>query len=93
MLKPGGRFVFSVWDRIEENEFAHTVRRAVAALFPDDPPTFLARIPYGFHDTDTVRTDLRAAGFSRVAIESVELRGRSASSWEPDFLPRHPAAK
>ncbi|MGH1587736.1 class I SAM-dependent methyltransferase [Methylobacterium phyllosphaerae] len=83
VLKSGGRFVFSVWERIEENEFAHTVSAAVAALFPNDPPTFLARIPYGFHDTDTISTDLRQAGFSRVAIESVELRSRSASSWEP----------
>ena len=32
VLKPGGRFLFSVWDRIEENEFADVVVRAVATL-------------------------------------------------------------
>ena len=31
--KPGGRFLFSVWGRIEENEFADIVVRAVATLF------------------------------------------------------------
>ena len=35
--KPGGRFLFSVWDRIEANEFADAVVKAVAALFPTDP--------------------------------------------------------
>ena len=34
VLRPGGRFVFNVWDRIEENAFADEVTRAVAALFP-----------------------------------------------------------
>ena len=38
VLKPGGRYLFSVWDRIEENEFAQIVTDAVAALFPDNPP-------------------------------------------------------
>jgi ubiquinone/menaquinone biosynthesis C-methylase UbiE len=27
VLKPGDRFVFNVWDRIAENEIAHTVTR------------------------------------------------------------------
>jgi ubiquinone/menaquinone biosynthesis C-methylase UbiE len=83
VLKPGRRFVFSVWDQLEENEFAHAVSAAVATRFPDSPPTFLARIPYGFHDTDAISRDLRHAGFSSVAIESVELRSRSASPREP----------
>jgi SAM-dependent methyltransferase len=38
VLCPGGRFIFNVWDRIEENEFADTVTRALATLFPEDPP-------------------------------------------------------
>jgi SAM-dependent methyltransferase len=32
VLKPGGRFLFSVWDRIEANEFADAVVKAVADL-------------------------------------------------------------
>jgi ubiquinone/menaquinone biosynthesis C-methylase UbiE len=83
VLKPGGRFVFNVWDRLEENEFAQAVSAAVAARFPDNPPTFLARTPYGLYDTDAISKDLRQAGFSSVAIEGVELRSRSASPREP----------
>ena len=48
--KPGGHFVFSVRYRIEENAFADDVTNALAAMFPHDPPRFLARTPHGYHD-------------------------------------------
>ncbi|MGE5325037.1 MAG: class I SAM-dependent methyltransferase, partial [Actinomycetota bacterium] len=51
VLKPGGRFVFSVWDRIEENEVTHAVAEAVAGLFPHNPPQFMSRTPHGYYDT------------------------------------------
>ena len=41
MLKPGGHFLFSVWDRIEQNVFADDVMKALAQMFPDDPPGFM----------------------------------------------------
>src|SRR5687767_11900586 len=47
VLRPGGAFVFNVWDRIEENEFADAVTTSLAAVFPSDPPRFLARTPHG----------------------------------------------
>ena len=34
VLRPGGRFLFNVWDRIEENEFADVVTEALARVFP-----------------------------------------------------------
>src|ERR1041385_3464103 len=48
VLRPGGTFVFSVWDRIEECEFEDTVTNALASDFPDDPPRFLSRTPHGY---------------------------------------------
>ena len=45
VLRPGGAFLFNVWDRIEDNEFADCVTQAMASLFPSDPPRFLARLP------------------------------------------------
>jgi len=70
VLKPGGHFLFNVWDRIEENEFADDVTQALARIFPQDPPRFLARTPHGYHDTVLIRRELEDAGFSRVAIET-----------------------
>jgi hypothetical protein len=76
VLKPAGRFLFNIWDRIEANEFAQITTESLAALFPEDPPRFLARTPYGHHRTDIVTDDLRSAGFGNVAIETVELKSR-----------------
>lgn len=80
VLGPGGVFIFNVWDRIEENEFADTVTTAVASLFPEDPPRFLPRTPYGYHDRPTIERDLANGGFTRAPrIATVAERSRAAS--------------
>ena len=79
VLKPGGHFLFSVWDRIEENVFADDVTNALAEIFPHDPPRFMARTPHGYHDTDLIRRELDAAGFSRVTIETRAEQSRASS--------------
>jgi ubiquinone/menaquinone biosynthesis C-methylase UbiE len=79
VLKPGGHFLFSVWDRIEENVFADDVTNALARMFPNDPPRFLARTPHGYHDTALIRRDLEKAGFSGVAIETKAEQSRAPS--------------
>jgi SAM-dependent methyltransferase len=83
VLKPGGRFLFNVWDRIEVNEFAQVVSEAVAALFPENPPRFMARTPHGYHDTGMIRDELKAVGFSSIAIETVERRSKAPSARDP----------
>jgi len=80
VLKPGGRFVFTVWDRIEENDFADDVTNAVATVFPHDPPRFLARTPHGYHDIAVIRQDLRRAGFAEIGIETRAEVSRAASA-------------
>ena len=79
VLKPGGHFLFNVWDRIEENVFADDVTNALARIFPNDPPRFLARTPHGYHDTALIRRDLESAGFSRVTIETRAEQSRASS--------------
>jgi ubiquinone/menaquinone biosynthesis C-methylase UbiE len=37
VLKAGGVLLFSVWDRIEENEFADAVTTALESIFPTIP--------------------------------------------------------
>ncbi len=79
VLKPGGQFLFNVWDRIEENVFADDVTNALAKMFPNDPPRFLARTPHGYHDTALIRSELEEAGFSRVTIETRAEQSRAPS--------------
>lgn len=81
VLRPGGRLLFNVWDRIEANEFADVVTRALAPLYPKDPPRFLARTPHGSHDTALLVRELAQAGFTAPArVEAVEARSVAASA-------------
>jgi len=83
VLKAGGRFIFNVWDRIEDNEFADIVTAAVADLFPDDPPLFLARTPHGYHDKELILDELRSAGFTDITLDTVTRRSVAASCRDP----------
>ncbi len=80
VLKPGGLFVFSTWDRIEENDFADEVTNVLADVFPQDPPRFMARTPHGYHDTDQIRADLAAAGYGGVTIATIAAQSHAASA-------------
>jgi len=80
VLAPEGVFLFNVWDRIEENEFAATVMDALAGVFPDDPPRFMARTPHGYHDQVAIARDLAQGGFRAPAdIVTVTARSRAES--------------
>jgi SAM-dependent methyltransferase len=83
VLKPGGRFLFSVWDNISQNEFANVVTEALAELFPNDPPRFLARTPHGYHDVERIRMELTVVGFINVSIDAVDAASKAASPRDP----------
>lgn len=83
VLKPGGRFIFSVWDRIEENEVTEAVVQGVSGLFPADPPQFLARTPHGYFDKQQIRAEAGRAAFSTIEVETVPLRSRAPSYRDP----------
>jgi SAM-dependent methyltransferase len=84
VLRPGGIFIFNVWDRIGENEFAETVTTALESVFPMDPPRFLARTPHGYYDRPTIEQDLARGGFTKSAeIVTVAARSRAESSRVP----------
>lgn len=82
VLRRDGWFLFNVWDRISENAFARVVTEALALVFPDDPPRFMARIPHGYHDPDRIRADVLAAGFGAVSIDAVGFVSRASSAEE-----------
>lgn len=80
VLRPRGVFIFNVWDRITENEFADTVTIALESLFPDDPPRFLARTPHGYHDPRIIERDLADGGFTvSPRTDTVAARSRATS--------------
>jgi ubiquinone/menaquinone biosynthesis C-methylase UbiE len=82
VLRAGGHYFFNVWDRISENEFADIVTQALAAVFPDDPPRFLARTPHGYHEVQVIREELNAAGFTEISVDAMEDKSKAASPRE-----------
>ncbi|HZC70095.1 MAG TPA: class I SAM-dependent methyltransferase, partial [Jatrophihabitans sp.] len=63
VLTADGMFVFAVWEGLAANDVPATVAAALVELFPDDPPTFMERIPHGYHDRGAISGHLADAGF------------------------------
>jgi ubiquinone/menaquinone biosynthesis C-methylase UbiE len=81
VLRPGGTYLFSVWDAIEQNEFVHVVEQALAELFPSNPPRFMSRTPHGYYDDGMLRADLAVSGgFPSVTIHAVDAHSRAATA-------------
>jgi ubiquinone/menaquinone biosynthesis C-methylase UbiE len=80
VLLPGGKFVFNVWDRLANNEVSQIVTRAVEGLYPQDPPRFFERTPFGYFDGAAIRAELQAAGFQRIEIDTVEQVSQAVSA-------------
>ena len=83
VLRPGGHFVFSVWDRIETNEFTAAVADALAALHPAAPPRFMQLTPHGYFERAAVEADLAAAGFGAPGWDTLDARSHAASARVP----------
>lgn len=80
VLKPGGTYIFAVWDKISSNEFIVVVSAALASRFPDDPPKFMERAPHGYYDTQAIVAALKEAGFKDASAETVDKRSRAKSA-------------
>jgi SAM-dependent methyltransferase len=80
VLRPGGRFLFSTWAELADNDHAAALSHAVDGLFPDDPPRFITTVPHGYHDPDAIAADLAAAGFRQVHHVTVTLAGTAESA-------------
>jgi SAM-dependent methyltransferase len=73
VLRDGGRYLSVVWNSMDRNPASQLAHQALTDLYPDDPPMFLARGPFGYADPAQIERDLRSAGFSNVEIETVDL--------------------
>ena len=80
VLRDGGSYLTAIWDRIERNALSDLANRSLRENFPDNPPQFMLRGPFNYHDPETIERDLRSAGFETVRIETVEATSRSPSA-------------
>jgi SAM-dependent methyltransferase len=80
VLRPDGRLVFNTWGPLETHEFGAAVVAALRQTFPADPPSFLARIPHGYHDPELVSADLTVGGLRSESADSLTLLGTADSA-------------
>jgi SAM-dependent methyltransferase len=80
VLRPDGLFVFTAWDTLDTSDLPAAVVAGLAEVIPDDPPSFLTRIPHGYHDPDRIRRDVTAGGLAVESIERIVLRGAAPSA-------------
>ena len=79
VLRPGGVYLFNVWDAMEKNEATGIAVNKITSFFEQDPPTFF-QIPYGFHDAYVIQALLQKAGFRDIEVSRVTLVSRSNSA-------------
>jgi ubiquinone/menaquinone biosynthesis C-methylase UbiE len=79
VLRPGGKLIFTCWNRIEENPAARITQEVVKNFFPIDTPAFYT-VPFAYHDRAVIREEVLTAGFAHVSLEVVALEGRAASA-------------
>ncbi|MEO5773831.1 MAG: methyltransferase domain-containing protein [Sphingomicrobium sp.] len=82
VLRDGGRYMLVIWDRLDRNPVSQLVHDSVARLYPNDPPGFLARTPFGYANPALIEHDLLAAGFSDIQFKTVPLKSYRTSPRE-----------
>lgn len=88
VLRPGGHFLFNVWDSFEANSKSplRIAARIVGTILDRDPVSLLSP-PY--HNQAIIRSDLGAAGFVHVGVETVSGPSRAASAREAATIVCH----
>lgn len=86
VLRDGGRYLLVIWDSLERNRASLKVHEAVTALFPNNPPQFLARTPFGYSDPAQIERDLITAGFTDIEFETVALESDASAGPEDASL-------
>jgi len=82
VLRDSGRYLVAVWDAIEHNPMSDLTQQTMIEQFPDNPPLFMRRGPFSYHEPEWIERDLKAAGFSNISIDTVRLMSRSGSADE-----------
>ncbi|NIX17711.1 MAG: methyltransferase domain-containing protein [Gammaproteobacteria bacterium] len=79
VLKPGGEFMFNVWDSLDNNHFSRAVHESVIKLDRVNPPDFL-KLPYGYHNVEVIKGQLEEAGFRYIGVDVVKKQSRADSA-------------
>jgi hypothetical protein len=65
---------------LSDHDFQSAVSTALAEIFPDDPPPFLATVPHGYADPERIAADFRAGGLECLSFDTVTIDGHADSA-------------
>ncbi len=80
VLAPGKTLLFTVWDVVGASPFPAALVESVAAVLPENPPTFVVQVPHGYTNPDQIADDLHLGGLLPVSIDRLVLRGSAPSA-------------
>ena len=79
VLRPGGMFLFTTWDRLEHNAPSY-IARSIAKEYLEDPLPESANQATSMSEESSIRPLLQNAGFSKISIEKVGLHSVSPTA-------------
>jgi hypothetical protein len=71
VLKPGGQFLFNVWDSVEKNPIILQLGLDVLPPFFGREPSRFLSVPFGYNAIDPTKDMLHEAGFNRLDIHVI----------------------
>jgi len=71
VLQPGGRYLFNVWDSLENNPRSAIIKDVMENIMGDEAPDFLRKGPYSWYDTNEISSLLKLTGFTEVNMKLV----------------------
>ena len=84
VLKKGGLFLLSLWDKLELNGPSDTYRKIVKEYIPENLPKIYG-LPYSFYEKDEVKKSLLDTGFVNVSVDQDQKTAISNSVNEAAF--------
>ena len=72
VLKPGGTFLFNIWDSLAANGPSRVANDVVVSLTAPEPIRFLEATPFGWSDVEQMRGFVEGGGFQNVTVTPVE---------------------
>ena len=79
VLRPGGQFLFNVWDSLAVNPIAQAAHETARSFYHTNPPTFYT-VPFGFYDRALIEKMLTDAGFANPSSDVVDFVGESETA-------------
>ena len=81
VLKPGGKLLFCVWDRLEKNILSYHFYHKAARYFDGELPQF-HKLPHNCASLDFLKTELESAHFENITITVVKKLAAECSPQE-----------